>query len=98
MGDGNNGALGRLGDGRQPIVVGEEEGELIAFAATTSNRPRECYAGIAEFSVYVDRRFRRRGIGRMLLAELLQEAEELGFWKLVSRVFPENQSSLASND
>ncbi len=87
--------IGAWFDGRHPIVVGENGGELIAFAATTSYRLRECYAGIAELSVYVDRRFRRRGIGRMLLAELLREAEELGFWKLVSRVFPENQSSLA---
>ncbi|MBV8865688.1 MAG: N-acetyltransferase [Acidobacteriaceae bacterium] len=82
-------------DGRHPIVVGEEEGELIAFAATTSYRPRDCYTGIAEVSVYVDRRFRHRGVGRLILTELLQEVEELGFWKLVSRVFPENQSSLA---
>jgi len=82
-------------DGRHPIVVGEEGQELIAFAATASYRPRACFAGIAEVSVYVDRRFRGRGIGRLVLAELLQEAEELGFWKLVSRVFPENQASRA---
>lgn len=82
-------------DGRHPIVVGEEESGIIAFAATTSYRLRNCYAGIAEVSVYVDRRFRRRGFGRLVLAELVREAEEFGFWKLVARVFPENQSSLA---
>ncbi|MBV9158255.1 MAG: N-acetyltransferase [Acidobacteriaceae bacterium] len=82
-------------DGRHPIVVAEQEREVIAFAATSEYRPRECYAGIAEVSVYVDRRFRHHGIGRLVLTELLQEAEALGFWKLVSRIFPENQPSLA---
>lgn len=87
--------VGAWFDGRHPIVVGEEDGELIAFAATSGYRPRDCYAGIAEVSIYVDRRFRRRGIGRLVLTELLREAEELGFWKLVARVFPENLASLA---
>ena len=82
-------------DGRHPIIVAERERQVIAFAATSEYRPRECYAGIAEVSVYVDRRFRHGGIGRLVLTELLQEAEALGFWKLVSRIFPENQPSLA---
>ena len=46
-------------DGRHPIVVVEEGNEVVAFAATSSYRPRECYAGIAETSVYVVRSFRR---------------------------------------
>lgn len=43
-------------DGRHPVVVVEDDdGELIAFAATSTYRPRDCYAGIAEFSVYAGR-------------------------------------------
>jgi len=48
-------------DGRHPIVAVEHEGRLVAFASTSSYRPRACYAGIAEFSVYVAREARRRG-------------------------------------
>jgi L-amino acid N-acyltransferase YncA len=81
-------------DGVHPIVVVEEDGEVIAFAATSAYRSRECYAGIAETSLYVARAARRRGAGRMALAALIVCAEQAGFWKLVSRVFPENAASL----
>jgi L-amino acid N-acyltransferase YncA len=82
-------------DGRHPIAVVEWDGRVIAFAATSMYRPRACYEGVAEVSVYVDRQFRRRGAGRLVLAELIKLAEGAGFWKLLSRIFPENRASLA---
>ncbi len=80
-------------DGAHPVVVVEDEGGVVAFAATFPYRPRECYAGIAEASVYVARAARGRGAGRLALAALLEAAEKAGFWKLVSRVFPRNKAS-----
>ena len=82
-------------DGAHPVVVVEESGAIIAFAATFPYRPRECYAGIAEVSLYVERGARGRGAGRLALAELLEAAGRAGFWKLVSRIFPENTASRA---
>ena len=81
-------------DGTHPVVAVEHEGRLIAFASTSAYRPRECYAGIAEFSVYVAREARGRGAGRVAMEALIREAERAGLWKLVSRVFPENAASL----
>ena len=81
--------------GPYPVVVVEESGEVIAFASASPYRPRGCYRGIAEFSVYVTRAARGRGAGRSALAALLAACEEAGFWKLVSRVFPENVASRA---
>ena len=80
-------------DGLHPIVVVEEGGEVVAFAATSRYRERECYAGIAEASVYVARAARGKGVGRLALGELIGAAEQAGFWKLLSRVFPENAAS-----
>ena len=81
-------------DGRHPVVVVEDDGgEVIAFAATSTYRPRDCYAGIAEFSVYASRAARGRGAGRMAMKALFAAAREAGFWKLVSRVFVENTAS-----
>jgi L-amino acid N-acyltransferase YncA len=80
-------------DGVHPIVVVEDGGGVVAFAATFTYRPRECYAGIAEVSVYVARTYRRRGAGRIALETLIQAAKEAGFWKLLSRIFPENLAS-----
>lgn len=80
-------------DGVHPIVVVEDGDSVVAFAATSTYRPRECYAGIAEASVYVSRPYRRRGAGRIALEALIHAAKDAGFWKLLSRIFPENAAS-----
>jgi L-amino acid N-acyltransferase YncA len=80
-------------DGRHPVVVVEDAGQVLAFAATSAYRPRECYEGIAEFSVYVAREARGRGAGRLAMQALLEAARLAGFWKVLSRVFPENTAS-----
>lgn len=76
-----------------PWVVVCHDSEVVAFAGTSSYRARECYAGIAEFSVYVARNWRGRGAGSAAMAGLLEHARAHGFWKLVSRVFVENTAS-----
>ncbi len=75
---------------RYPIVVVEDAGRIVAFASTSEYRRRDCYSGIAEFSVYAARDARGRGCGRCALAALFDASERAGFWKLVSRVFVEN--------
>jgi phosphinothricin acetyltransferase len=83
-------------NGRFPIVAVEDDsGTVVAFAATSEYRPRECYAGIAEFSVYTARSHRGRGAGRLAMQTLITAARAAGFWKLVSRVFVENAASRA---
>jgi L-amino acid N-acyltransferase YncA len=83
-------------DDRHPIVVVEgPQGAVLAFASTSTYRDRDCYAGIAEFSVYVARRHRGKGAGRVAMAALIDAAAKAGLWKLVSRIFPENRASLA---
>lgn len=79
---------------RYPVVVVTDGDDVIAFASTSTYRPRECYAGIAEFSVYVARSARGRGAGRLAMRTLIAEAERAGFRKLVSRVFTDNAPSL----
>ena len=84
---------------RFPVVVVEvEQGSgtrIVAFAATSEYRRRECYAGIAEFSVYVARDMRGKGAGRLAMEKLCDAATAAGFWKLVSRVFVDNLPSRA---
>jgi phosphinothricin acetyltransferase len=80
---------------RRPLLVAKLEGEVVGWAGIDEYRTRPCYAGVGEFSIYVAARVRGRGIGRALLAALVLEAERLGYWKLLSRVFPENAASRA---
>ena len=79
-------------DGVHPIIVVEGEG-VIAFAATSSYRSRECYDGIVEFSVYVARNARGQGAGTVAMRALLEAVKPAGIWKLVSRIFVENDAS-----
>jgi phosphinothricin acetyltransferase len=82
-------------DGRHPIVVVEDAAGIIAFASTSTSRARECYAGIAELSVYVARAGRGKGAGRIAMRALIDACGPAGIWKLVSRVFVENDASRA---
>ena len=86
--------LAERGD-RYPTIVVERDGQVVAWAAASPYSSRPCYAGVAEFSVYVARAARGMGIGRAVLERLLDECAQRGFWKLVSRVFPENTASRA---
>jgi phosphinothricin acetyltransferase len=81
-------------DGRYPIAVAEDGGEVAAFAAASQFRTRECYAGVAELSVYVARSRRGRGAGRAVLDELLRQSEACGLWKIIAGVLSGNAASL----
>jgi len=77
-----------------PIMVAEEAGQILGFASTSAYGSRKCYAGIREFSIYVHRQAKRRGIARKLMVSLIDAAEKAGCWKFTSRIFPENRASL----
>jgi L-amino acid N-acyltransferase YncA len=79
--------------GGLPMVAVEEGGVVIAFAGARPYSARPCYRGIADISVYVARRERGRGAGRLALEALIAGASRAGFWKLLSRIFVENAAS-----
>lgn len=74
--------------------VEDESGRVVGYAVAHPYADRCCYAGIGEFSVYVARDQRGRGVGRVAMTALNQASKEAGLWKLLSRVFPENRASL----
>ena len=77
-----------------PVLVAEDRERILGWASIGSYRLRQCYAGIGEFSVYVDHLARSRGVGRALVTELIRQATARGYWKLLSRVFTFNTASL----
>ena len=78
-----------------PFLVAEESGSVLGWARLVRQSPRECYRGVGEASVYVARAARGRGLGRALFDALSDEAERLGYWKIVGGLFPENEASRA---
>ncbi|HWA21915.1 MAG TPA: arsinothricin resistance N-acetyltransferase ArsN1 family A [Caulobacterales bacterium] len=79
------------------VVVGDAD-DVVGWAAAFAYADRCCYAGIGEFSVYVRRDQRGRGVGEAAMQALLVASETHGLWKLLSRAFPENRASLALID
>lgn len=68
-------------------------GRVVGWVAASAYRARECYAGVAEFSVYVAANSRSQRVGDALMAAFVPACANAGLWKLVSRIFPENAAS-----
>src|SRR5207245_5870152 len=89
--------LAEKGD-RYPKMLAVRGGEVVAWGSAGPYRNRPAYAGVAEHSVYVARSARGAGVGRIVLDGLCRAYAERGFWKIVSRIFPENAPSLALHE
>ena len=85
--------LGMIESAEFPCVVACHDDQVIAFASTSRYRARECYAEIAEFSVYVARNWRGHNAGFVVMQALIEAARSHGYWKLLSRVFVTNHAS-----
>ena len=81
--------------GRLPTLVAEEDEAVLGWARILAYSDRPVYAGVGEVSVYVTEHARGRGLGRALLEELQRSATELGYWKLVGKLFTANEASAA---
>ena len=68
---------------------------MIGWAALSPVSRRRVYAGVAEVSVYVAGTAKGIGIGRALLARLIDESERAGIWTLQSTILAENGISIA---
>jgi L-amino acid N-acyltransferase YncA len=75
--------------------VAELDGQVVGWTAATTVSTRDCYAGVAETSVYVGDGFRGRGVGKALLRRQVTAAEAGGLWTLQTAIFTENRASIA---
>ncbi len=82
-------------DEHHPCLVAVDTGNdrVAGWVSADHYRSRQCYRGIAEFSVYVHEDYRGHGVGRILMETFIPVCEAVGLWKLVSRIFPENMAS-----
>lgn len=80
---------------RHPVFVAESRGAVVAWGSLNVFNPRRCYDHVADFSVYVARDRRGEGLGRAMLAHLVEAARAIGFHKLVLSTFPFNAAGVA---
>ncbi|MCT1403108.1 arsinothricin resistance N-acetyltransferase ArsN1 [Paenibacillus sp. p3-SID867] len=77
---------------RYAVIVAEYDNEVIGWASLNPYSQRCAYDGVADLSIYIDRTFRGKGVGSMLLERLEEIAKEKDFYKIVLFTFPFNQN------
>ena len=77
-----------------PLWVAELDGQIAGWLSFQSFITRCAYRGTAEISVYVNEKFRRRGVGRTLLEKAMAQAPGLELHALVGCIFGHNEPSL----
>ena len=80
---------------RHPLLVADKEGQILGWISASEYRPRDCYAGIVEFSIYIGKNARGQGVGNLLMPAFFEACAKAGVWKILSRIFPENKASLS---
>jgi L-amino acid N-acyltransferase YncA len=78
-----------------PLWVADDDGQIAGWLSFHEFIPRPAYSGAVEISVYVNEKFRRRGIGRRLLEKAIADAPRLQMRALVGYVLGHNDGSLS---
>ena len=81
--------------GAHAVVVAESDGEVVGFGSLSPWRDRPAYSTSVEDSVYVHRAHQGRGVGKVLLAELLRVATLHGFHAVFARIVGGHEASIA---
>lgn len=79
---------------RHPFWVLEIDDQIAGWLTLKPFLPRCAYRGTAEVSVYVNEKFRRRGVARTLLSEAIRRAPTLEINAIVGLIFAHNHASL----
>ncbi len=77
------------------LVAVDADDEVVGFGSLSTYKERPAYATTVEDSVYVRRDQQGRGVGRLLLAELVAVATAHGFHAMVARIVDGHEASIA---
>lgn len=85
--------------GNHLLIVADIDGKAAGYASLSPYRDKEAYAATVELSVYVDPHYRRHGIARRLMAELLAVAKERSdIHTVISVITDGNDASVALHE
>lgn len=82
-------------DARHPVLVADAGGQIVGWAALSPFGGRSGYAATVENTVYVRHDRLRQGLGKLLLASLIEAAWEAGHHTIIARIDSEQTVSLA---
>lgn len=79
--------------GKFPLLVAELNGRVLGWASLNAYQVRPHTDGIAELLIYIDRDYRRHGVGRELMRAIQSAARAQGHFKLIGRFLAHNDAS-----
>jgi L-amino acid N-acyltransferase len=77
-----------------PLVVAESNEKVVGYASLSSFRDKPGYSRSAEDSVYVHREYQGKGVGTLLMKEIIARAVRLGYHTVVAGIVPPNEASV----
>jgi L-amino acid N-acyltransferase YncA len=77
-----------------PVIVAEEAGDIVGFSSFGPFRNWAAYKYSIENSVYVAKNKRGKGIGKLLLEPLIDEASRMEFHTMIASIEATNDSSI----
>jgi L-amino acid N-acyltransferase YncA len=80
---------------RHPVLVAERDGAVVGWARAGMYSDFRPYDGVGEVAIYITADASGTGVGRSLLDGLADAARAQGHWKLLAKVFPQNEASVA---
>lgn len=80
--------------GKYPLIVATYNEEVIGYSSLSPFREKEAYINTAELSIYISARYRRMGVGALLMESILSRAKNLGFHTIISCISVENEASI----
>lgn len=83
-----------LGEAGPLLVAVDEEAGVVGWARVSAYADSCVYAGVGEYTIYLDPAAQGRGAGRRLLEALCEAAERAGHYKLVGKLFTTNAASI----
>lgn len=82
-----------------PVIgVLDDDGTLMGFGSYGPFRPHAAYQHTVEHSIYLDARFRGRGLGRQILQRLIEKAREQGYHMMIGVIDAKNGTSIALHE
>ncbi|MDB5474429.1 MAG: hypothetical protein JWP99_1732 [Devosia sp.] len=90
--------FGHMAEQGHPIVCAEREGRLVGYAYASTYRPRPAYRFTCEDSIYLHPDAVGLGLGKTLLAALIEQSQAFGFKQMIAVITAESAASIALHE
>ena len=79
---------------KMPIIIAKDSNNIFGFGTFGIFRPWDGYQYSVEHSIYVDKKYRNKGVGIKIIKKLIQLARKQGYHTMISGIDASNSGSI----